>query len=108
MLSILQDRAIIRLRLPYEFIIIVLSVQIILRRVISIKAAIRKFGGKLFELIRIDEVPIGIEYNHRRGRIAQLVRAPLLHRGGRRFESCSAHNSILNRSPYRWSGFWVL
>ena len=25
------------------------------------------------------------------GRIAQLVRAPLLHRGGRRFESCSAH-----------------
>ena len=45
MLSILQDRGIIRLRLPYEFIIIVVSVQIILRRVISLKAAIRKRGG---------------------------------------------------------------
>ena len=92
MLSILQDRAIIRLRLPYEFIIIVVSMQIILRRAIFLKAASRKFGGKLFELIRICEVPIGIEYNDFHGRIAQLVRAPLLHRGGRRFESCSAHS----------------
>jgi hypothetical protein len=27
-----------------------------------------------------------------RGRLAQLVRAPRLHRGGRRFESCTAHH----------------
>ena len=26
------------------------------------------------------------------GRLAQLVRAPRLHRGGRRFESCTAHH----------------
>ena len=26
-----------------------------------------------------------------RGRLAQLVRAPALHAGGRRFESCTAH-----------------
>lgn len=29
------------------------------------------------------------------GRIAQLVRAPLLHRGGRGFESLSAHTGII-------------
>jgi hypothetical protein len=28
----------------------------------------------------------------REGRLAQLVRAPRLHRGGRRFESCTAHH----------------
>jgi hypothetical protein len=32
------------------------------------------------------------------GRIAQLVRALLLHRRGRRFESCSAH--------WRTPNFW--
>ncbi len=105
MLSILQDRAIIRLRLPYEFIIIVISVQIILRRMSSLNAAIRKFGGEFFELIRICEVPIWIEYNYRRGRIAQLVRAPLLHRGGRRFESCSAHSDRLSFQVYKKDGF---
>ncbi len=31
------------------------------------------------------------------GRLAQLVRAPALQAGGRRFESCTAHHSI--RSP---------
>jgi hypothetical protein len=30
-------------------------------------------------------------YNQPVGRIVQLVRTPLLHRGGRRFESYSAH-----------------
>ena len=30
-------------------------------------------------------------YNRPVGRIVQLVRTPLLHRGGRRFESYSAH-----------------
>jgi hypothetical protein len=30
-------------------------------------------------------------YNRPVGWIVQLVRTPLLHRGGRRFESCSAH-----------------
>ena len=45
MLSILQDQAIIRLRLPYEFIILGISVQIILRRVISIQAVSSKCGG---------------------------------------------------------------
>ena len=30
-------------------------------------------------------------YNQNVGRIVQLVRTPLLHRGGRRFESYSAH-----------------
>src|SRR4030042_4827032 len=32
-----------------------------------------------------------LRYNQPVGRIVQLVRTPLLHRGGRRFESCSAH-----------------
>src|SRR5580700_2540464 len=31
----------------------------------------------------------------RRGRLAQLVRAPALQAGGRRFESCTAHHSTL-------------
>ena len=31
-------------------------------------------------------------YNQNVGRIVQLVRTPLLHRGGRRFESCFAHS----------------
>ena len=35
--------------------------------------------------------PILRGYNPPAGRIAQLVRALLLHRRGRRFESCSAH-----------------
>jgi hypothetical protein len=38
--------------------------------------------------------PIGRGYNPLAGRIAQLVRALLLHRRGRRFESCSAHHII--------------
>ena len=33
-----------------------------------------------------------LRYNRDVGRIAQLVRALLLHRRGRRFESCSAHS----------------
>src|SRR5262249_38028443 len=33
------------------------------------------------------------------GRLAQLVRAPALQAGGRRFESCTAHQSI-TRSPF--------
>ena len=37
--------------------------------------------------------PIGKGYNPYAGRIAQLVRALLLHRRGRRFESCSAHKN---------------
>ena len=32
------------------------------------------------------------------GRLAQLVRAPRLHRGGRRFESCTAHQFSLAQS----------
>jgi hypothetical protein len=32
-------------------------------------------------------------YNQPVGRIVQLVRTPLLHRGGRRFESYSAHTN---------------
>ncbi len=32
------------------------------------------------------------------GRLAQLVRAPALQAGGRRFESCTAHQSGI---PYR-------
>ena len=32
------------------------------------------------------------------GRLAQLVRAPALQAGGRRFESCTAHHLILSES----------
>ena len=32
------------------------------------------------------------------GRLAQLVRAPALHAGGRRFESCTAHHFLPNLS----------
>ena len=35
-----------------------------------------------------------LRYNLPVGRIVQLVRTPLLHRGGRRFESYSAHRQI--------------
>ena len=35
-----------------------------------------------------------LRYNRPDGRIAQSVRAPLLHRGGRRFEPYSAHFEI--------------
>ena len=48
---------------------------------------------------------MGVEklvYNQRVGRIVQLVRTPLLHRGGRRFESYSAHR----RAP-RSRGFFI-
>ncbi len=35
------------------------------------------------------------------GRLAQLVRAPRLHRGGRRFESCTAHHILQEFSALR-------
>jgi 8-oxo-dGTP diphosphatase len=34
-------------------------------------------------------------YNKQGGRLAQLVRAPRLHRGGHRFESCTAHHELV-------------
>ena len=37
------------------------------------------------------------------GRLAQLVRAPALQAGGRRFESCTAHH--LNSGPARTHGW---
>ena len=36
------------------------------------------------------------------GRLAQLVRAPALQAGGRRFESCTAHQSCVVRSKSDW------
>ena len=41
------------------------------------------------------------------GRLAQLVRAPLLHSGGRGFESLSAHRKtvLAVSNPQGW-GFW--
>jgi hypothetical protein len=35
------------------------------------------------------------------GRLAQLVRAPALQAGGRRFESCTAHHSLVSRTYKR-------
>ena len=35
-----------------------------------------------------------------RGRLAQLVRAPVLHAGGQRFKSSTAHHFLNLKSPY--------
>ena len=35
------------------------------------------------------------------GRLAQLARAPRLHRGGHKFESCTAHFAFKNGKPFR-------
>ena len=35
-----------------------------------------------------------LEYNQPVGRLVQLVRTPLLHRGGRGFESLTAHTNL--------------
>src|ERR1700686_3407259 len=42
--------------------------------------------------------PIHLEESHQ-GRLAQLVRAPRLHRGCRGFESLTAHQHLLRRLP---------
>ena len=46
-----------------------------------------------------EQLPNQIEGNGSEGRLAQLVRAPALQAGGRRFESCTAHqfgNPVIN------------
>ena len=50
----------------------------------------RRWIATLIGLCFVDRAR-GASYNLFQGRIAQLVRALLLHRRGRRFESCSAH-----------------
>jgi hypothetical protein len=47
-----------------------------------------------------------LEYNQPVGRLVQLVRTPLLHRGGRGFESLTAHRGI--PTPIMGEGFVLL
>jgi hypothetical protein len=43
-----------------------------------------------------EQLPNKIKRNGSEGRLAQLVRAPALQAGGRRFESCTAHHQFNN------------
>ncbi len=54
-------------------------------------------SGRAFDWVRMG-IPA------RKGRVAQLVRAPASHAGGRRFESCRAHHSSLVKSAICLSG----
>src|SRR4030042_6738118 len=56
----------------------------------------------LLNLKSYDESKVG--YNQPVGRIVQLVRTPLLHRGGRRFESYSAHRDAPRSRGF---GFYI-
>ena len=42
--------------------------------------------------------PVEGDNQAQRGRLAQLVRAPALHAGGHRFESCTAHHLTVIRT----------
>ena len=54
----------------------------------------RRLGTGLFRVLRASSPARGLFF----GRLAQLVRAPALHAGGRRFESSTAHRTF--------AGFW--
>ena len=62
--------------------------------VYSFKRGSRGFPSNEIWLVR----PSGRAFGHE-GRLAQLVRAPALQAGGRRFESCTAHHRHFVRNP---------
>jgi hypothetical protein len=46
-----------------------------------------------------------VVYNQPVGRLVQLVRTPLLHRGGRGFESLTAHTGTPEMGSFFWWGW---
>src|ERR1700730_9537071 len=58
-------------------------------------------------LVRLSESSDGpsSEGHEKDGRLAQLVRAPALQAGGRRFESCTAHHTFLVRPNKKRASF---
>lgn len=69
---------------------------------------IRKCETTRRVVFAVIKLPLLINFGYHVGRLAQLARAPRLHRGGRGFESLSAHHVHIRRMKSHISGIFCL